>query len=161
MAGADPQALKDTLLAAIGAADTPDALEAIRIEALGKKGELTLAMKSLGQLDGDARREMGQALNAVKDAVSEALDQRRSILAMAELNKRLEQEKVDVSLSHRPETQGVIHPLSRTLEEILAIFAEWVLWWPKALISKPIIIILPPLICPKIIRLGRNMTLFT
>ena len=124
MAGADPQALKDTLLAAIGAADTPDALEAIRIEALGKKGELTQAMKSLGTLEGDARRDMGQALNAVKDAVTHALESRRSELALIELNKRLEQEKVDVSLSHRPEAIGVIHPLSRTLEEILVIFAE-------------------------------------
>ncbi len=124
MAGADPQALKDTLLAAIGAADTPDALEAIRIEALGKKGQLTQAMKSLGTLEGDARRDMGQALNSVKDAVTHALESRRSELALIELNKRLEQEKVDVSLSHRPEAIGVIHPLSRTLEEILVIFAE-------------------------------------
>ena len=73
-----------------------------------------MAMKSLGQLDGDARREMGQALNAVKDAVTQALDARRSALAMAELNRRLESETVDVTLSHRPETMGVIHPLSRT-----------------------------------------------
>ena len=124
MAGADPQALKDTILAAIDAADNPDALETVRIESLGKKGELTMAMKSLGQLDGDARRDMGQALNAVKDAVTQALDARRSALAMAELNRRLASETVDVSLNPRPETAGVIHPLSRTLEDILAIFAE-------------------------------------
>jgi phenylalanyl-tRNA synthetase alpha chain len=83
-----------------------------------------MAMKSLGQLDGDARRDMGQALNAVKDAVTQALDARRSALAMAELNRRLASETVDVSLTPRPETAGVIHPLSRTLEDILAIFAE-------------------------------------
>ncbi|MAJ34784.1 MAG: phenylalanine--tRNA ligase subunit alpha [Candidatus Puniceispirillum sp. TMED52] len=124
MAGADPQALQETILTAIEAADTPDALEAVRISCLGKKGELTTAMKSLGQLDGDARREMGQALNAVKDAVTQALEARRSALAMAELNRRLANETVDVSLSQRPETAGVIHPLSRTLDEILAIFAE-------------------------------------
>jgi len=124
MAGADPQALKDTILAAIDAADNPDALEMVRIESLGKKGELTMAMKSLGQLDGDARRDMGQALNAVKDAVTQALDARRSALAIAELNRRLASETVDVSLTPRPETAGVIHPLSRTLEDILAIFAE-------------------------------------
>ena len=124
MAGADPQALKDTILAAIDAADNPDALETVRILSLGKKGELTMAMKSLGQLDGDARRDMGQALNAVKDAVTQALDARRSALAMAELNRRLASETVDVSLTPRPETAGVIHPLSRTLEDILAIFAE-------------------------------------
>ena len=124
MAGADPQALKDTILAAIDAADNPDTLETVRIESLGKKGELTTAMKSLGQLDGDARRDMGQALNAVKDAVTQALDARRSALAMAELNRRLASETVDVSLTPRPETAGVIHPLSRTLEDILAIFAE-------------------------------------
>ena len=124
MAGADPQALKDTILAAIDAADNPDTLETVRIESLGKKGELTMAMKSLGQLDGDARRDMGQALNAVKDAVTQALDARRSALAMAELNRRLASETVDVSLTPRPETAGVIHPLSRTLEDILAIFAE-------------------------------------
>ena len=124
MAGADPQALKDTILAAIDAADNPDTLETVRIESLGKKGELTTAMKSLGQLDGDARRDMGQALNAVKDAVTQALDARSSALAMAELNRRLASETVDVSLTPRPETAGVIHPLSRTLEDILAIFAE-------------------------------------
>ena len=124
MAGADPQALQETILTAIEAADTPDALEAVRISCLGKKGELTTAMKSLGQLDGDARREMGQALNAVKNAVTQALEARRSALAMAELNRRLANETVDVSLSQRPETAGVIHPLSRTLDEILAIFAE-------------------------------------
>ncbi len=124
MAGADPQALKDTILAAIDAADNPVALETVRIESLGKKGELTTAMKSLGQLEGDARRDMGQALNAVKDAVTQALDARRSALAMAELNRRLASETVDVSLTPRPETAGVIHPLSRTLEDILAIFAE-------------------------------------
>jgi phenylalanyl-tRNA synthetase alpha chain len=83
-----------------------------------------MAMKSLGQLEGDARRDMGQALNAVKDAVTQALDSRRSALAMAELNRRLASETVDVSLTPRPETAGVIHPLSRTLEDILAIFAE-------------------------------------
>ena len=124
MAATDPSALQAEIIERIGAADSLDALDAIRVDALGKKGSISLAMRELGQLEGEARREAGQALNALKDTVSAAIENRKADLARAELDARLAGEKVDVSLSPRPEAEGRIHPLSRTLEEVTAIFAE-------------------------------------
>ena len=123
MAGGTPQALEAQILQAIEAADSAVALESVRVDAFGKKGWLTQAMKALGALDGDARREMGQALNRVKETTQTAWEARRDALALAEMNTRLAQEQADVSLSSRPENTGMVHPLSRTLEELLAIFA--------------------------------------
>ena len=81
-------------------------------------------MRSLGQLEGDARREAGQQLNAIKESITTALEARKSTLAEAALNEKLASETVDISLAPRPEAEGRIHPLSRTLEEVTAIFAE-------------------------------------
>jgi len=75
-------------------------------------------------LDGDARRETGQALNALKNEIASAIEAKKEELARAALDARLASEQVDVTLSPRPETEGRIHPLSRTLEEVTAIFAE-------------------------------------
>ena len=124
MAATDPSALQAEIIERIGAADSLDALDAIRVDALGKKGSISLAMRELGQLEGEARREAGQALNALKDTVSAAIENRKTDLARAALDERLAGEKVDVSLPPRPEAEGRIHPLSRTLEEVTAIFAE-------------------------------------
>ena len=124
MAATDPSALQDEIIERIGAADSLDALDAIRVDALGKKGSISLAMRELSQLEGKARREAGQALNALKDTVSAAIENRKTDLARAALDERLAGEKVDISLSPRPEAEGRIHPLSRTLEEVTAIFAE-------------------------------------
>jgi len=124
MAATDPSALQAEIIERIGAAESLDALDAIRVDALGKKGSISLAMRELGQLEGEARREAGQALNALKDTVSAAIENRKTDLARAALDERLAGEKVDVSLSPRPEAEGRIHPLSRTLEEVTAIFAE-------------------------------------
>jgi len=124
MAATDPSALQAEIIERIGAAESLDALDAIRVDALGKKGSISLAMRELGQLEGEARREAGQALNALKDTVSAAIENRKTDLARAALDERLAGEKVDVSLTPRPEAEGRIHPLSRTLEEVTAIFAE-------------------------------------
>ena len=124
MANTDPATLKSDTIARIEAADSLDALEAIRVDSLGKKGSVSLAMRSLGQLEGDARREAGQQLNAIKESITTALEARKSTLAEAALNEKLASETVDISLAPRPEAEGCIHPLSRTLEEVTAIFAE-------------------------------------
>ncbi|MGC6485319.1 MAG: phenylalanine--tRNA ligase subunit alpha [Candidatus Puniceispirillales bacterium] len=124
MAAIDPSALQSEILKRIEAASSLDDLEVIRIDSLGKKGSISLAMRELGQLEGEARREAGQALNQLKDTVAAAIESRKADLARAALDARLADEKVDVSLSPRPEAEGRIHPLSRTLEEVTAIFAE-------------------------------------
>ena len=120
----DLDQLKDKIMQDIEGADTLDVLDSVRVDALGKKGSISTAMKGLGQLDADARREAGQALNAVKTVVSEAIEAKKSALSRAVLDAKLVAERVDVSLSPRPEAEGRIHPLSRTLEEVTAIFAE-------------------------------------
>lgn len=116
--------LKDQTLAQIDKAETLDTLEAIRVDVLGKKGSLSLAMKGLGGMDGEARKEAGQALNTLKDVIAESIDVKKAALGRAALNDRLKSETADVTLSPRPESEGRIHPLSRTLEEVIAIFAE-------------------------------------
>ena len=120
----DLDQLKDKLINDIEGAETLDALDAVRVDALGKKGSISTAMKSLGQLDGDARREAGQALNSVKTVIADAIEAKKDKLSRAALDAKLASERVDVSLTPRPEATGRIHPLSRTLEEVTAIFAE-------------------------------------
>ena len=120
----DLDQVREKWIAAAKAAATPDALEQIRVEALGKKGEVSQLMKSLGGLDPEARREAGQRLNAVKDAVAAAIETRKQNLGEAALDARLASERIDVSLPSRPEAEGRIHPISQTIDEIVAIFGE-------------------------------------
>jgi phenylalanyl-tRNA synthetase alpha chain len=116
--------LKATILAEVDAAPDLDSLEQVRVSALGKKGRITARMKQLGGLDPETRKATGQALNAIKDAVQAAIDARRATLAEAELAARLERETIDVSLPARPRAIGRVHPISRTVEEMIAIFGE-------------------------------------
>ena len=124
MATTDPASIQSDILGRIETADSLDALEAIRVDSLGKKGVISLAMRGLGDLEGEARREAGQALNTLKETVAAALDARKESLAGAALDEQLAAEAVDIGLPPRPEAEGRIHPLSRTLEEVTAIFAQ-------------------------------------
>lgn len=105
-------------------ADDLQSLEQLRIEALGKKGLITQQMKSLGQLDAEERRQRGQQLNALKDEIAEALEGRKGALEGAELDARLRAERIDVTLPARPAELGRLHPISRTVDELVAIFGE-------------------------------------
>ena len=116
--------VRDKWLAAAKAAPSLDALEQVRIEALGKKGEITQFMKTLGALGPEERRKAGQRLNALKEAVAAALEARKASLAETALDARLAGERVDVTLPPRPEPEGRIHPVSQTIDEIIAIFGE-------------------------------------
>ena len=117
-------ALKDELLSQVNAASDLAALEEVRVTALGKKGRITGFMKELGGLSPDERRERGQQLNALKDEIAAAIDGRKADLARAHLEARLQAERIDVTLPVRPETEGRIHPISQTIDEMVAIFAE-------------------------------------
>lgn len=120
----DLNALREELLASVESADSAEALEELRVSALGKKGRITGLMKTLGQLSPEERREAGQALNAVKDAVASAMEARKSALENVELEGQLAAETVDVTLPVRPEAEGRLHPISQTLDEIIAILGE-------------------------------------
>jgi phenylalanyl-tRNA synthetase alpha chain len=119
-----PEQLRDILLKEAADADTLDALEALRVSALGKKGRITDLMKGLGQMDPDARKAAGQALNALKDEVAAAIDAKKTTLADADLDRRLMTEKIDVTLPSSPQADGYVHPISQTIDEIIAIFGE-------------------------------------
>ncbi|MGD1876464.1 MAG: phenylalanine--tRNA ligase subunit alpha [Kiloniellaceae bacterium] len=116
--------LQSSLLDRVASAGDLEALENLRVQALGKKGEVTQRMKTLGSLTPEERKEAGQSLNRVKDAVSAALDARRADLEERALEARLVTEAVDVTLPARPAEVGRIHPISQTFEELVAIFGE-------------------------------------
>jgi phenylalanyl-tRNA synthetase alpha chain len=122
MPGHDSEALLTTALPAIAAADAP-ALEELRVALLGKSGSVTMLLKSLGGMDPEARKAAGAAINAVKTQISDALAARKALLDEAALAAKLAAERLDVSAPPRPEPAGAIHPLSRTTEELSAIFA--------------------------------------
>ncbi|MCB2108791.1 MAG: phenylalanine--tRNA ligase subunit alpha, partial [Rhodobacteraceae bacterium] len=113
--------LRGELLAAIENAGDAAALDAVRVDALGKKGRITGLMKNLGAMDAEARKAAGQQLNALKDVIAAALDARKATLDTAALDARLATEKIDVTLPPRPELQGSIHPITQTIDEIVAI----------------------------------------
>jgi len=121
---ADTDKLKAELVAHVEAADSLQALDEVRVSALGKKGAITAEMKNLGALDPDRRKAAGQALNALKGEVAAAIEVRRADLADAELNARLRAETVDVTLPARPEQTGFVHPISQTIDEVVAILGE-------------------------------------
>ncbi|TQF79060.1 phenylalanine--tRNA ligase subunit alpha [Elioraea sp. Yellowstone] len=118
----DLAALRDETLARIEAAGDLAALDAVRVAALGRNGAVTALMKGLGAVAPERRKERGAALNALKDAIAAAIEARRAALEDAALDTRLAAERLDITLPPRPGAEGLIHPISRTIEEIVAIF---------------------------------------
>jgi phenylalanyl-tRNA synthetase alpha chain len=115
--------LETKLLAAIRAATDSATLDEVRIEALGKKGRLTALMADMRTLSPDERKARGAALNQTKQTLEAALEARRTTLRREELAKRLEHERIDVTLPPRPDTgNGRLHPISQTIEEMIALF---------------------------------------
>ncbi len=105
-------------------AETPAELENAKARFLGKSGQLTELLKSLATLAADAKKTRGAAINATKQRVEAALTARRQALADAELDRQLQAEALDVSLPGRQRGSGGLHPVSRTIERIEAIFGS-------------------------------------
>ncbi|MEM7074145.1 MAG: phenylalanine--tRNA ligase subunit alpha [Pseudomonadota bacterium] len=116
--------LRNKYLTAIADAADEATLEALRVQALGKKGEIALQMRELGKMTPEERQVMGPGLNALKDEINAALAAKKAALADAELDARLREEWLDVTLPARPRRQGTIHPVSQVTEEVTAIFAD-------------------------------------
>jgi phenylalanyl-tRNA synthetase alpha chain len=116
--------LKAKYLSAIADAADEAALEDLRVIALGKKGEISVKMRDLGQMEASQRQAAGGQLNALKDEVDAALRARKAALGDAALNERLRSEWLDVTLPGRPRANGTIHPVSQVMEELKAIFAD-------------------------------------
>lgn len=119
----DLDQLKSDLLGQVEAADLA-ALEALRVSALGKSGTITEMVKGIGQLPPEQRREAGQVLNQVKNAVADAIDAKKIVLDAEALDASLAHDRIDVTLPGRPEAAGRVHPISQTIDEMVAIFCE-------------------------------------
>ncbi|WP_026606722.1 phenylalanine--tRNA ligase subunit alpha [Methylocapsa acidiphila] len=122
----DLNALQTQVLAEIAAAGDEAALETVRVAALGKKGSVSALLSGLGKLAPEERKEQGAAINALKDAVSGALTERRALLKDLALDARLKAETLDVTLPARPLglERGRIHPVTQVMDELAAIFAD-------------------------------------
>jgi len=118
------ESLSKQALADVAAASSPDALEHLRVALLGKHGSITAQLKSLGTLPAEQRKIAGEAINRARDAIGGALSARKLALEDAALDARLAGETIDVTLPGRDAARGGLHPISRTIERIAAIFGR-------------------------------------
>ena len=107
---------------AFAATDDPDALEQIKARFLGKSGQITELLKGMAKLSPDERKSAGAAINRAKEAIESALNARREAIRRRLLEARLAEESLDVTLPGRGESRGGLHPVTRTLERIEALF---------------------------------------
>jgi phenylalanyl-tRNA synthetase alpha chain len=114
--------LEQEVSVALAGAEDLRAWDAVRVSVVGKQGRLTGLLKELGRLDPEARRERGAALNALRDRLTAAIEARRAVLEADAMAARLAAERVDVTLPSASAGPGPIHPVSRTTEEVVAIF---------------------------------------
>jgi phenylalanyl-tRNA synthetase alpha chain len=110
--------------AAIQAADTLVVLDEVRVQYLGKKGELTAQLQNLGKLPPEERRTAGQEINKAKATVQQAISARKEALQREELEAKLAEETIDVTLPGRHIENGGIHPITRTIERVESFFGE-------------------------------------
>ena len=122
----DLEQLEQTIIAEIDASDNEQAIEAVRVSALGKKGSISEQLKTLGKMTADERKVMGPAINGLKIRVTDAIAERKASLHERAIEERLAHETVDITLPVRrsPAEAGRIHPISQVMDEITAIFAE-------------------------------------
>ena len=110
--------------AKIDTVKTKDDLQKIKTEFFGKNGEITQQFKSLGSFDQERRKEFASNLNKIKDDLILQLERKNLEIETYEINEKLKNEKVDVTLPIRPDRQGKIHPVSQVIDEISSIFSE-------------------------------------
>jgi phenylalanyl-tRNA synthetase alpha chain len=116
--------LKTSALARIDAAATPDALEAVRVDVLGRKGALSLLSREMGAIPPEDRARAGRLLNETKTLLETALTRRQNDFSAAALAARLDAEWVDLTLPAPPPPPGSLHPISRIQAEIEDLFVS-------------------------------------
>ncbi|RIJ32375.1 phenylalanine--tRNA ligase subunit alpha [Henriciella mobilis] len=116
--------LRHQLLAEVQNSDDIRTLEQLRIAELGKKGRISAMMRTLGQMAPEERGIQGPLLNALKQQVAAAIMDRKAELEEAELEKRLQTERIDMTLPPRAIPEGRLHPVMQVFEEVAAIFGD-------------------------------------
>src|SRR4051794_29234490 len=98
------------------------AVEALRVRLLGKQGEITARLKSLGSMDADTRTAEAPKIHALREQVTDAITSRKEALEAAELERKLATESVDLSLPAPESVSGTVHPVSQVMDELAEIF---------------------------------------
>jgi len=120
----DLNQMRDHMLTAIAAASGLDALDACRVEALGKQGTITALLKTLGKMTPDERLVQGPLIQGLREAVANGIAERKSTLERAALDARLASETLDMTLPADATPAGTIHPVSQVMDELAEIFAD-------------------------------------
>lgn len=114
--------LRQDAVGAIAAADSLDQVEQLRVNYLGKKGQLSQILRGMGKLDASERPRIGSLANEVKEALQSQLEQRNSTLLSAQIQAQLEAETLDVTMPGVYRPQGRIHPLNAVIDRAIDIF---------------------------------------
>ena len=115
--------LTEEALSLVANAEDLAALDHVRVEYLGKKGQITALLKGLGKLSAEERPAAGAKINEAKQVVQEQISVRKEAMEQAAINAKLASETIDVTLPGRGQSNGGLHPVTRTLQRIEAIFA--------------------------------------
>ncbi|HAT26342.1 MAG TPA: phenylalanine--tRNA ligase subunit alpha [Gammaproteobacteria bacterium] len=121
---AEPDSHLAEALQAITDSGDENSLEQLRVQYLGKKGKLTVLLKTLGQLPAEERPAAGEKINLVKRQIQAALKARKTSLVETSLDAQLSQEVIDVTLPGRRQSAGGLHPITITIDRITSIFAS-------------------------------------
>jgi phenylalanyl-tRNA synthetase alpha chain len=120
----DIETLQTELIAAIDSADTLEALEVVRVSALGKQGSVSALLKTMGGMSPEERQSQGPIINGLRERITSALATKKVELETAELNRRLATERIDMTLPAPDAPRGTIHPVSQVMDELAEIFAD-------------------------------------
>jgi len=120
----DIETLQTELITAIDSASTLEALEAVRVSALGKQGSVSALLKTMGGMSPEERQTQGPIINGLRESITSALAAKKAELETAELNRRLATERIDMTLPAPDATRGTIHPVSQVMDELAEIFAD-------------------------------------
>ena len=120
----DLSSLEAELGAAVAAAADLQALDAVRVAALGKAGSISNLLKSLGAMGPDERRTAGPAINGLRDRATALIGERKAALEAALLDAQLAAERVDLTLPAPSRRKGSVHPTMQAFDELIAIFAD-------------------------------------
>ena len=116
--------MSDAMLDRIAAAADLQELDSVRVALLGKQGEITAKLKSLGTMEADTRTAQAPKIHALREAVTNAIADRKSALETAELERKLATETIDLSLPAPESISGTVHPVSQVMDELAEIFAD-------------------------------------
>ena len=120
--------IKASAVSAINASETEQALEEVRVRYLGKKGELTAILRGMGAVPAEERPKVGALVNTIRAEIEEALSARFAELKASGLERKLREERIDVTLPAPEKKVGKLHPITQTRNRMVEIFTGRTYW---------------------------------